>query len=54
MNDQLSVETPEQIDINFQQAGIGSRFYAALIDTLLLALISFLGYYVNRNFVSEL
>ena len=54
MNDQLSVETPEQIDINFQQAGIGSRFYAALIDTLLLALISFFGYYVNRNLISEL
>ena len=54
MNDQLSVETPEQIDINFQQAGIGSRFYAAFIDTLLLALISFFGYYVNRNLISEL
>lgn len=54
MNDQLSVETPEQIHINFQQAGIGSRFYAALIDTLLLTLISFLGYYVNRSFILAL
>lgn len=54
MNEQLSVETPEQIDINFQKAGIGSRFYAALIDTLLLTLISLVGYYVNRRFVSEL
>ena len=53
MNEQLSVETPEQIDINFQKAGIGSRFYAALIDTLLLTLISLVGYYVNRRFVSD-
>ena len=51
---ELSIETPEQIDISFQKAGIGSRFYAALIDTLLLFLIAFVGYYVNRNFISEL
>lgn len=54
MNEQLSIETPEQIDISFQKAGIGSRFYAALLDTLLLALILSIGYYVNRNFISEL
>ena len=54
MNEQVSVETPEQIDIQFQQAGIGSRFYAALIDTALLTLISLVGYYVNRRFISEL
>ena len=54
MNEQLSIETPEQIDISFQKAGIGSRFYAALIDTLLLALIFFIGFYVNRNFISGL
>ena len=54
MNEQLSIETPEQIDISFQKAGIGSRFYAALIDTGLLALILFIGYYVNRNFITEL
>ena len=54
MNDQLSVETPEQIDINYQQAGIGSRFYAALIDTLILTSISLVGYYVNRELIVEL
>ena len=54
MNEQLSIETPEQIDISFQKAGIGSRFYAALIDTLLLALLVFIGFYVNRNFIMEL
>ena len=54
MNEQLSVETPEQIDINFQQAGIGSRFYAALIDFLLLLLVMLIGFYVNERFISEL
>ena len=54
MKEHVSVETPEQIDIQFQQAGIGSRFYAALIDTALLTLISLVGYYVNRQFISEL
>lgn len=54
MNEQLSIETPEQIDLSFQKAGIGSRFYAALIDTGLLTLIALVGYYVNRNFIMEL
>ena len=54
MNEQLQIETPEQIDISFQKAGIGSRFYAALIDTLLLVLILFIGFYVNWNFITEL
>lgn len=54
MNEQLSVETPEQIEINYQKAGVGSRFYAALLDTLLLALILFVGTYVNVNFIMEL
>ena len=54
MNDHLSVETPEQIDLNFQKAGIGSRFFAALIDTSLLLLIVFIGSYVNDRLISEL
>ena len=54
MNDHLSVETPEQINLNFKKAGIGSRFYAALLDTLLLGLLLFIGIYVNFTFISEL
>ncbi len=54
MNDHLSVETPEQININYQIAGIGSRFFAALLDTLLLGLIVIIGAYVNENFIEEL
>ena len=49
MNEQLSIETPEQIDISFQKAGIGSRFYAALIDTLLLALIFFMSGFTSTE-----
>lgn len=49
MFEQLSVETPEQISINYQKAGIGSRFYAALLDTIILVLILFLGFYVNQG-----
>ena len=54
MNDPLSVETPEQINLNFQKAGIGSRFYAALIDTSLLLLIVVIGRYVNEKLIVDL
>lgn len=33
--DQLTIDTPEQVSIRFPIAGIGSRFLAILIDTLL-------------------
>jgi uncharacterized RDD family membrane protein YckC len=36
--DQLNIETPEQVDLRFPVAGIGSRFLALLADTLLIAL----------------
>lgn len=35
--DQLSIETPEQVDLRFPIAGIGSRFVAVLIDHLIQA-----------------
>lgn len=54
MFEQLSVETPEQISINYQKAGIGSRFYAALLDTIILILILFLGIYVNQGMIRYL
>lgn len=54
MNDHLSVETPEQININFHKAGIGSRFFAALIDTVLLLLIAFVGSYVNEKLLGDM
>ena len=33
--DQLNIETPEQVDLHFPIAGIGSRFIAILVDSLL-------------------
>lgn len=33
--DQLNIETPEQVDLRFPVAGIGSRFVALLIDHLI-------------------
>ena len=38
--DQLNIETPEQVDLHFPIAGIGSRFIAVLLDMIFL----FLGY----------
>ena len=35
----VQVETPEYVDIEFELSGIGSRFGAAVIDHLLIALI---------------
>ena len=47
MNEHLSIETPEQIKINYSIAGIGSRFYAALIDIAVLTPIVLIGWYVT-------
>jgi len=33
--DQLNIETPEQVDLRFPIAGIGSRFLALLTDTII-------------------
>jgi uncharacterized RDD family membrane protein YckC len=42
--DQLNIETPEQVDLRFPIAGIGSRFLAVLLDTLLQFLIQVIFY----------
>jgi uncharacterized RDD family membrane protein YckC len=41
-DDQYVLETPENIEVEFQLAGLGSRFCAMLIDTLWIALMVFL------------
>jgi uncharacterized RDD family membrane protein YckC len=44
--DQLNIETPEQVDLRFNVAGIGSRFVALLLDMLAIFavyLIEFFG-----------
>jgi uncharacterized RDD family membrane protein YckC len=39
MEDRYTFDTPESIDLSFDIAGIGSRFMAALVDTLILVLV---------------
>jgi uncharacterized RDD family membrane protein YckC len=38
INDTLQIDTPENVTFDYDVAGIGSRFLAALVDTLLLLL----------------
>jgi uncharacterized RDD family membrane protein YckC len=40
--DSLQIDTPENVAFGYQVAGIGSRFVAALVDTLLIVLLQFL------------
>ena len=54
MNEHLSIETPEQIKISYSVAGIGSRFYAALIDIALLLPILLVGYYIIIRAILDL
>lgn len=46
LSDKLTIETPEQIALEFPLAGIGSRFLAFFVDSLIqfiAALVSFIG-----------
>ena len=54
MNERLSIETPEQVKINYNIAGIGSRFYAALIDIAVMTPIAFIGAYVTIRAIFDL
>lgn len=38
-NDLLTIDTPENVAFDYDVAGIGSRFLAALIDTILIILV---------------
>jgi uncharacterized RDD family membrane protein YckC len=42
----LQIETPENVAFGYEVAGIGSRFLAALVDTLIIALIQVVVYTV--------
>jgi uncharacterized RDD family membrane protein YckC len=39
MNDEFRIETPESVSFGYDVAGIGSRFMAALVDSLLIVVI---------------
>jgi len=43
MNEQLSIDAPEQIELNYDIAGIVSRSFAGLIDTIFIVIISITG-----------
>lgn len=53
VRDQLSIDTPELVAIDFPVAGIGSRFVALLLDYLLqfaaLMLLTFILYLVGKS-----
>jgi uncharacterized RDD family membrane protein YckC len=40
--DQLNIETPEQVDLRFPIAGIGSRFLALITDSVIQGVTLFL------------
>ena len=35
----FNIETPENVAFGYELAGLGSRFLAALIDTLIIAIL---------------
>ena len=39
MNDEFRIETPESVSFGYDVAGIGSRFMAALVDSILIVII---------------
>jgi uncharacterized RDD family membrane protein YckC len=43
--DRISIEVPEQVELKLDVAGLGSRFCAALIDSLILIIASLLGFF---------
>jgi uncharacterized RDD family membrane protein YckC len=54
-DEQLKIDTPENVAFNYQVAGIGSRFLAALVDTtliLVLQAISNLALFLIANSIS--
>ena len=53
-NDVLKIDTPENVSFDYDVAGIGSRFLAALIDTALIILLQailYLSFFLLAKFV---
>ncbi|HLJ87695.1 MAG TPA: RDD family protein [Candidatus Angelobacter sp.] len=56
-SDKITINTPEQVSLEFQAAGVGSRFIAVLIDyliqfaiILLLLIVLFAGFFASSRF----
>jgi uncharacterized RDD family membrane protein YckC len=52
--DQVSIETPEQIEVSLEIAGLGSRFVACVVDTLYKLAVAFVLFMVGMVLVSLL
>ena len=52
MNDQFSIDTPEQIELHYDLAGVGSRFCAALVDSSLIGGVMSVGWLVIAGALS--
>ena len=44
MTENLQIDTPENVIFGYKTAGIGSRFMAALVDTVIIAVLETLVY----------
>jgi uncharacterized RDD family membrane protein YckC len=49
--DKLTIETPEQVHLEFVLAGIGSRFMAALLDTIIIIAAALLALLIATAFL---
>ena len=49
--DELSIDTPEQIELSYDLAGIGSRFCAAFIDLILIGAMLAVGWFVIGDLI---
>jgi uncharacterized RDD family membrane protein YckC len=52
-SDQLNIDTPEQVELQFSIAGVGSRFVAALVDYVIQTVCFFLEVLFFALFVSS-
>jgi uncharacterized RDD family membrane protein YckC len=46
MNETLQIDTPENVVFGYTVAGIGSRFMAALVDTVVIVVLEALAYFI--------
>src|SRR5215475_5880431 len=49
----LTIDTPENVVFGYEVAGIGSRFLAALIDTLLIGALQIVVYMIVLVFIGS-
>jgi uncharacterized RDD family membrane protein YckC len=52
MDDFLSIDTPENVIFGYEIAGIGSRFLAAMVDSLIIAVLLGIAYFTLSLFMA--